>query len=660
MTGLAAGCAIDTADEGEIAESDVASEAIALTVSGGNAVWYSTANFAEAVTLKTLLGALRDANADIQTMASTASGEWIVVANDTVYKSQSLPSAVAPRVQQIIDAGETVRSIDFNAAGGWIAVGDTLRRSGGALPAGLTSQLQWFIEDKGWTVQDVEITDSGYLILGYGSNATYSGIDADLAAFIYDRRASKRHVEEVDIGFDGRWIAIADQEVAYEGLSSNQRDIALNRARSGRHISHFMLGSGSSYVLYSQGLVQPSPSHVMEQIEYTLPGGNLWSQLAALDVPGLSIAVIEDNAVVYARGYGLLNENEEDHVLATTPFDLASLSKYIGALTAMRLASDGDLNIDGSILNDAVPSGHVDLWNLFGSHPTVAPSIGLPGSPAIPNAMTTYHLLTHSAGLIPMGGSPRFDAAWTGFSTLDTWELMLGYDCGAISGPCGFNGNKFAWTQNGTSPVPPSYQSVNFLVAQAVAEDAGGASAADMMADFFFDPMGLADTTAVVPPPAGFLARTAWQHQAGGAPATTRAVFPWVFAGGVHASARDYAELMIIALDEGRDSQGVQRIHPFTSYAMLQGVGASGDRFGSGLRIEDGSDASEGTDRAFFHSGWHVNRAATWMCGNPTRDEGIVVLANADDGNNQVFNQLIAQILTRYANLRGWPGANCQ
>ncbi len=649
-----AGCADDVED---VEEDELETSTAALTVSGGNFVWYYTPDFVDPIPLKQTLNDLRDANVDIDAMATTATGAWIVVAGNASWQSAGFPWQASSAVQAVINAGEKIHAIDFNANGGWIVVGDTSVWSGGAVPNGLVASLTSFMNS--WSVQDVEISNGGYLILGAGSAVSYSGIDADLAAFLYDRRASGRHVQAADIGFDGRWIAVADQEVAFENVSAGQRSAAQNRAINGQHISHFMLGPGNSYALYSQGSVQPSSS-VMEQLEYTLPTGSLRAQMNSFDVPGLSIAIVQNNKVVASRGYGFLKKGEEDHVLATTPFDLASLSKYVGALTMMRLAGDGSLTINDSIVNTAKPSGIIEDWSYFGSDPFWSQWLNMPGSPALPAGISVHTLLTHTAGLIPMGGSAKFDAQWNGFGSHTTLDYLLGFDCGSPSNPnCGYNGNKYAWTQNGTVGGTPNYESVNFLVAQAVAEDAGNAPVADLLDTYFFAPMALTDTTGATPPDASFLARTAWQHRSFVGPASEFAVTPWVFAGGIHASARDYAELMIIALNQGSDSSGVQRIHPFTAYLMLQGVGA-GNGFGYGLRTEGGNDASSGTDRAFFHNGWHSDRALTYMCGNPTRDEGIVILSNTDDinGGNNVL-PFLQEIAARYAAVRGWPG-NCR
>jgi hypothetical protein len=76
------------------------------------------------------------------------------------------------------------------------------------------------------------------------------------------------------------------------------------------------------------------------------------------------------------------------------------------------------------------------------------------------------------------------------------------------------------------------------------------------------------------------------------------------------------------------------------------------------VRLENGNNAGEGTNRAFFHGGSHGGRARTWMCGNPTRDEGIVILINADTAGVSAF---INEVLDAFTSAMGWPSTlNCR
>jgi CubicO group peptidase (beta-lactamase class C family) len=74
-------------------------------------------------------------------------------------------------------------------------------------------------------------------------------------------------------------------------------------------------------------------------------------------IPGMSAAVVRDQKVVYARGFGYADL--QNQVLATehTPYNLASCTKPIAAVVLMRLVETGQLDLDipmADILRDTV------------------------------------------------------------------------------------------------------------------------------------------------------------------------------------------------------------------------------------------------------------------------------------------------------------------
>ena len=74
-------------------------------------------------------------------------------------------------------------------------------------------------------------------------------------------------------------------------------------------------------------------------------------------IPGMSAAVLRDQEVVYARGFGYADLQKQ--VLATehTPYNLASCTKPIAAVILMRLVEQGQLDLDApmaDILRDTV------------------------------------------------------------------------------------------------------------------------------------------------------------------------------------------------------------------------------------------------------------------------------------------------------------------
>src|SRR5262245_26332203 len=66
----------------------------------------------------------------------------------------------------------------------------------------------------------------------------------------------------------------------------------------------------------------------------------------AAKIPGLSVAVLADTTVLLARGYGFADVENEIPATAETPYHIASVTKTISAVTALRLAERGAIDLD--------------------------------------------------------------------------------------------------------------------------------------------------------------------------------------------------------------------------------------------------------------------------------------------------------------------------
>src|SRR5262245_42853627 len=79
------------------------------------------------------------------------------------------------------------------------------------------------------------------------------------------------------------------------------------------------------------------------------PPQTLRARLAFYHTPGVSVAVINDFEIEWARGFGLCDARYKHKVTPETLFQAGSISKPIFALAVMRLVQDGQLNLDEDI-----------------------------------------------------------------------------------------------------------------------------------------------------------------------------------------------------------------------------------------------------------------------------------------------------------------------
>jgi CubicO group peptidase (beta-lactamase class C family) len=63
-------------------------------------------------------------------------------------------------------------------------------------------------------------------------------------------------------------------------------------------------------------------------------------------IPGLAVVILRDTTILLARGFGFANVESQTPVTPGTPFNIASVTKPISAVVALRLAQDGVLDLD--------------------------------------------------------------------------------------------------------------------------------------------------------------------------------------------------------------------------------------------------------------------------------------------------------------------------
>lgn len=119
----------------------------------------------------------------------------------------------------------------------------------------------------------------------------------------------------------------------------------------------------------------------------------------AWDVPGLAIALVSKDTVLFAKGYGVRDIQNKQAVDEHTLFAVASNTKAFTAAAVMMLVEDGKLSLDDKVVS------HLPYFALY--------------DPYVSQAMTVRDLLTHRSGLKTFSG----DLIWYG-STYSREEII--------------------------------------------------------------------------------------------------------------------------------------------------------------------------------------------------------------------------------------------
>jgi CubicO group peptidase (beta-lactamase class C family) len=154
-------------------------------------------------------------------------------------------------------------------------------------------------------------------------------------------------------------------------------------------------------------------------------------------VPGLSVAIVFEDEVVYVNGFGVRAEGKAEPVDADTVFQLASFSKPISSTVVAAIVSAGSVAWDSRIadidpafqLHDAYPSTQVTVRDFF------AHRSGLPGDAGNELESLGYDRdqILHRLRLVPPSSSFRAGYSYSNFgitegavaaarTTGKTWE----------------------------------------------------------------------------------------------------------------------------------------------------------------------------------------------------------------------------------------------
>src|SRR4026207_1632173 len=115
------------------------------------------------------------------------------------------------------------------------------------------------------------------------------------------------------------------------------------------------------------------------------PAWSLEERMKHWKVPGLSIAVVKDFKVEWARSYGVNDIETKETAKTATLFQAGSISKPVAAMTALKRVQDGKISLEENINNKLV------TWKLPDNEFTAKKKV------------TLANLLSHTAGLTVHG-----------------------------------------------------------------------------------------------------------------------------------------------------------------------------------------------------------------------------------------------------------------
>lgn len=216
--------------------------------------------------------------------------------------------------------------------------------------------------------------------------------------------------------------------------ASNEYVVAVQRANYGvmgmkKWLAAFAIVSLGFAPIGARALVPPYPTlTVGPQVDSVVAG-----VMKTQRVPGVSIAIARDGALLYAKGYGFRDTAAQRPVDPATYFEIGSITKQFTTASIALLAGDGKLSFDqrvSTILPDAPHAAEITLRQLM-THTS-----GLPDFLA--NAKVAPYL--HSTTVTPAelygleAGQPLHFQPGVKFEYSNTNYIILGAIIEKISG----------------------------------------------------------------------------------------------------------------------------------------------------------------------------------------------------------------------------------
>ncbi|GAB6930635.1 hypothetical protein JCM10914A_46180 [Paenibacillus sp. JCM 10914] len=328
------------------------------------------------------------------------------------------------------------------------------------------------------------------------------------------------------------------------------------------------------------------------------------------NTPGVSIAVIHNFKLEWARGFGIREAGKPDPVTETTLFQAGSISKPVFALAVMRLVQEGKLDLNRDV-NDYLKSWKIP--SVSGWQPKV----------------TLRQLLSHSAGLTIHG--------FPGYETTDELPTVVQILNGQHPA------NTSAVEVNLIPGLQHRYSGGGTTVAQQLVVDWVGLPFAEIMSELLFKPLGLANSTYEQPLPPQWHEFTATAHPWKGRPLPGKwHVYPEMAAAGLWTTPSDLARLGVeLQLALKNNSNGILSADTLNQMLTAQVE----NHMGIGFFLE-----GEGERVRFGHNGWDEGFVARFVLSKHL-GFGAVIMINSNEGN-----PIISEIEQAIAREYEWPG----
>ena len=336
----------------------------------------------------------------------------------------------------------------------------------------------------------------------------------------------------------------------------------------------------------------------------------LQQMMERFHVPGVSVAVVKDFKVHWAKGWGVADVETGAPVKPDTMFQAASISKPVAAMASLKAIQDGKFRLDQDIN-------------------TILKSWKLPDGNFTKNtAVTPRMLMSHTSGTGDGFGFPGYPPSAPMPTLVQILDGLPPSNVGVVR-----------------LERPPltgyKYSGGAVMIEQLALTDVLGKPFAEIMREYVLDPIGMTDSSYEQPLPQQRASHAARAHNGAGRAMDVKwHVYPEQAAAGLWTTPTDLAKFVIeVQLALAGKSSRVLTQRMMQEMVTPVGVGP----FAVGFSIE-----KQGEGWYFSHGGSNWGFRCD-LVGHRAKGYGAVIMTNSDSGGF-----LLREIRDRVARAYNW------
>ncbi len=339
-----------------------------------------------------------------------------------------------------------------------------------------------------------------------------------------------------------------------------------------------------------------------------VPHFRIEDRMKALNVRGVSVAVIDNYEIDWAKGYGFADLESKRPVTTSTLFQAGSISKPVAATAAMKMVEQGKLKLDQDV------NTLLESWKVPENEFTKEQKV------------TLRRLLSHSAGLT-VHGFPGYEAG----KPVPAVVQVLDGKPPANTAPIRVD------------LVPGStwrYSGGGYTVMQLLVTELAGRPFPELMQDSVLTKAGMRESTYENPLPSKLakIAATGYRSNGDAVPGRYH-TYPEMAAAGLWTTASDLARFLI-EIQKSREGRSNRILAKSTVEQMLR---EQKKPYGLGFGLDEVEDTIQ-----FGHGGADEGFQALVLA--TTDGKGFAIMTNSDNGS-RVAREIALSIQAAY----GWP-----